>query len=269
MINVISDSMVNESTALPDNFCIIESRDTVQDYAQLQLEEINDNIQARRNKIFLLMEEVRRLRVQKRAKSALYAPDDNENEPPALSEYPSALPLLPSLKDETISQYYIAYGIGVTLLIAFGGILAPSLEVRLGLGGTSYAEFINMMNLPVQLSQVDPIVASFTGGAVGVLTSLLLVEVNNVKSQAKSRCWYCQGNGYLACAACAATGASISCHEGPNKISAPVQLDVKGNPTISNKCIPCSGTGKVMCTSCLCTGMALASEHDPRIDPFD
>jgi len=29
--------------------------------------------------------------------------------------------------------------------------------------------------------QVDPIVASFTGGAVGVLSMLLLVEVNNAK----------------------------------------------------------------------------------------
>ncbi|MCI45852.1 hypothetical protein A2U01_0067091, partial [Trifolium medium] len=25
----------------------------------------------------------------------------------------------------------------------------------------------------------------------------------------------------------------------------------------------------VMCPTCLCTGMAMASEHDPRIDPFD
>jgi len=25
---------------------------------------------------------------------------------------------------------------------------------------------------------------------------------------------------------------------------------------------------QVMCPTCLCTGMALASEHDPRIDPF-
>ena len=31
------------------------------------------------------------------------------------------------------------------------------------------------------LHQVDPIVASFTGGAVGVLSMLLLVEVNNAK----------------------------------------------------------------------------------------
>ena len=35
--------------------------------------------------------------------------------------------------------------------------------------------------------QVDPIVASFTGGAVGVLSMLLLVEVNNAKVCHNSR----------------------------------------------------------------------------------
>lgn len=40
------------------NFCIIEGPDTVQDFVQMRLKEIQDNIQSRRNKIFLLMEEV-------------------------------------------------------------------------------------------------------------------------------------------------------------------------------------------------------------------
>ncbi len=41
-----------------DAFCIIEGRETVLDFAQMQLQEIRDNISRRRNKIFLLMEEV-------------------------------------------------------------------------------------------------------------------------------------------------------------------------------------------------------------------
>ncbi len=41
-----------------DAFCIIEGRETVLDFAQMQLQEIRDNITKRRNKIFLLMEEV-------------------------------------------------------------------------------------------------------------------------------------------------------------------------------------------------------------------
>eukprot|EP00798_Chlamydomonas_sp_ICE-L_P000853 gene853-17781_t len=38
-------------------FCIIESREGVKDFEKLQLVEIDENIVARKNKIFLLMEE--------------------------------------------------------------------------------------------------------------------------------------------------------------------------------------------------------------------
>lgn len=41
------------------NFCIIEGPETVQDFVQMQSQEIQDNIRSRRNKIFLLMEEVK------------------------------------------------------------------------------------------------------------------------------------------------------------------------------------------------------------------
>lgn len=39
------------------SFCIIEGPETVQDFAQMQLQEIQENIRSRRNKIFLHMEE--------------------------------------------------------------------------------------------------------------------------------------------------------------------------------------------------------------------
>ena len=68
--------------------------------------------------------------------------------------------------------------------------------------------------------------------------------------QAKARCVYCSGTGYLPCAQCGTRGKLVS-REGTSCF-----------------CSTCSGTGKVMCTSCLCTGMAMATEHDPRIDPF-
>ena len=57
--------------------------------------------------------------------------------------------------------------------------------------GTSYEQFIRSMHLPQQLAQVDPIVASFCGGAVGVLSTLLVVEANNTSMQASKRCIYC------------------------------------------------------------------------------
>ncbi|MCI00019.1 hypothetical protein A2U01_0021033 [Trifolium medium] len=67
------------------------------------------------------------------------------------------------------------------------------MELKLGIGGTSYADFIQNVHLPMQLSQVDPIVASFSGGAVGVISALMVVEINNVKQQEQKRCKYCLG----------------------------------------------------------------------------
>lgn len=48
-------------------------------------------------------------------------------------------------------------------------------------------------------SEVDPIVASFSGGAVGVISSLIVVEINNVKQQEDKTCKYCHGTGTTLC----------------------------------------------------------------------
>lgn len=188
------------------------------------------------------MEEVRRLRIQERLKGghdgagALAAQISNDLND---DKFASALPFLPEFNESTVDRYFKAYYVIVAAIILFGGFFAPILEVKLGLGGTSYQEFIQSLHLPSQLSEVDPIVASFCGGAVGVLSTMLLIEVNNVKTQQGSRCVYCTGTGYLECGSCHGSG-----------------------------CSECSFTGKVMCTSCLCTGKKLATEHDVRADPF-
>jgi len=246
------------------SFCIIEGPETIQDFAKMQLQEIQDNVRSRRNKIFLLMEEVRRLRVQQRIKSAdmRNVNDEDENEMPDIQ---SSIPFLPRLTTATLKQFYGICFLFIAGIIIFGGLLAPTLELKLGLGGTTYEDFIRNMHLPLQLSQVDPIVASFSGGAVGVISALMVVEVNNVEQQEGKRCKYCHGTGYLACARCFNTGAivvvdPIARVDGSD---CPLQLPA------TERCPNCLGAGKVMCPTCLCTGMAMASEHDPRIDPFD
>ncbi|CAB4271158.1 unnamed protein product [Prunus armeniaca] len=247
----------------PAGFCIIEGPETVQDFAKMELQEIQDNIRSRRNKIFLHMEEVRRLRIQQRIKSAELGmlSEDQENELPS---FPSFIPFLPPLSSDNLKQYYVVCYSIIMAFILFGGLLAPTLELKLGIGGTSYKDFIESVHLPLQLSQVDPIVASFSGGAVGVISALMIVEINNVKQQEQKRCKYCVGTGYLACARCSSTGTlvltePISAVDGDQPLSLPK----------TERCSNCSGAGKVMCPTCLCTGMAMASEHDPRIDPFD
>ncbi|KAF5771224.1 hypothetical protein HanXRQr2_Chr14g0668171 [Helianthus annuus] len=245
-------------------FCIIEGPETVQDFDKMDIQEIQDNIRSRRNKIFLHMEEVRRLRIQQRIKSAELGIVDEEQDS-ELPNFPSFIPFLPPLSSANLKQYYATCFSLISGIIIFGGLLAPTLELKLGIGGTSYADFISSMHLPMQLSDVDPIVASFSGGAVGVISALMVVEINNVKQQEHKRCKYCLGTGYLACARCASTGAIV--------LIDPVASANGGNQPLSppktERCSNCSGAGKVMCPTCLCTGMAMASEHDPRIDPFD
>ena len=240
-----------ESKSLPENYCIIEGRNSVVDFADMQVEEIAMNIESRRQRVFLLMEELRRLRVQQRVKTI--GSEDADVEPKR--EFESVIPGFPVLTEDSVQDYRIYWGVAVGILLLFGGLIAPVAEVKLGLGGTSYAEFIDSVHLPAQLAQVDPIVASFTGGAVGAISAFFVIEIQNVKEQRKKICMYCKGSGYLQCAEC-------STSPRPGRL-----IDPKSN----TKCIcpTCSGTAKVMCTSCLCTGMALATEHDPRIDPFD
>lgn len=255
-----SDSSDKSNTA----FCIIEGPETVQDFDKMEMQEIQDNIRSRRNKIFLHMEEVRRLRIQQRIKSAELGilQEEQENELPS---FPSFIPFLPPLSSANLKQYYATCFSLIAGIMIFGGLLAPTLELKLGVGGTSYADFIQSMHLPMQLSQVDPIVASFAGGAVGVISALMVVEINNVKQQEHKRCKYCLGTGYLACARCSNTGYLV--------LVEPVSTinggDQPLSPPKTERCSNCSGSGKVMCPTCLCTGMAMASEHDPRIDPFD
>ncbi|KAK1392873.1 protein ORANGE-GREEN, chloroplastic [Heracleum sosnowskyi] len=263
-----SDSDYDSSSDLSDKnssaFCIIEGPETVQDFAKMEVQEIQDNIRSRRNKIFLHMEEVRRLRIQQRIKNAELGICNEEPET-ELPNFPSFIPFLPPLTSANLKQYYAICFSLISGIIIFGGLLAPALELKLGLGGTSYADFIQSMHLPMQLSDVDPIVASFSGGAVGVISALMVVEINNVKQQEQKRCKYCLGTGYLACARCSSTGGLV--------LSEPVATgngrDQHLSPPRTERCSNCSGAGKVMCPTCLCTGMAMASEHDPRIDPFD
>ncbi|XP_039790752.1 protein ORANGE, chloroplastic-like isoform X2 [Panicum virgatum] len=252
----------DDQAALSPGFCIIEGPETVQDFAKLDLQEIQDNIRSRRNKIFLHME-IRRLRIQQRIKNAELGISVEEPDR-ELPDFPSFIPFLPPLSAANLKVYYATCFTLIAGIMVFGGFLAPILELKLGIGGTSYEDFIRSVHLPMQLSQVDPIVASFSGGAVGVISALMVVEINNVKQQEHKRCKYCLGTGYLACARCSSTGALV--------LTEPVSTFSDDDQPLSaprtERCPNCSGAGKVMCPTCLCTGMAMASEHDPRIDPF-
>ena len=80
-------------------------------------------------------------------------------------KFSSALPLLPAMTEDTLDDYRAVYAIAVSLLILFGGLVAPVLEVKLGIGGASYADVIEKLHLPGQLAQVDRVRAAEPGVA--------------------------------------------------------------------------------------------------------
>ncbi|KZV21429.1 hypothetical protein F511_25657 [Dorcoceras hygrometricum] len=237
--NDADDFEIRSEDGRASNFCIIEGPETVQDFVLMQLQEIEDNIRSRRNKIFLLMEELRRLRIQQRIKNKKVV-DESHVEENEMPEIPSSIPFLPHVTPKTLKQLYLTSFSFISGILVFGGLVAPTLELKLGLGGTSYEDFIRNMRLPMQLSQVDPIVASFSGGAVGVISALMLLEINNVERQEKQRCKYCHGTGYLACARCSASGLCLS--------TEPIITNASNMPLrapTTTRCPNCSGSGKL------------------------
>lgn len=62
-----------------------------------------------------------------------------DNEPARVEieqqKYLSALPFLPPISEKTLKTYYTFYAAFFGTVILFGGLLAPLLEVKIGLGG--------------------------------------------------------------------------------------------------------------------------------------
>ena len=115
-------------SALPENFCIIESRESVKSFSDMQNEELELNIQSRRNKIFLLMEEVRRLRIQQRMRMKTVsssAPMDGPGETSSDTDesYPSFIPFFPPVNEKTMKLYTNLYYVTVAAIIMFGGLV--------------------------------------------------------------------------------------------------------------------------------------------------
>jgi len=246
--DTLSTLNLQANAALPEEPDYVMLGDDNSRYGELSVGQIEAYIQDRRNRIFQLMEEVRRLRIQQRIKAKSPGARGTQTVREAQEEetFPSALPYFPPINKNTIQDYINFYSVATPSIILFGGLIAPLLEVRMGLGGASYYEFITSIGLPPQLAEVDPIVASFCGGMIGVLSALLVVELNNAKEQAAKVCTFCSGMGYLTCGYCGGEG-------------------VRDGKSCSN----CGSLGKVMCTSCAATGKKVFSEHDPRIDPFN
>lgn len=105
--------------------------DFTQDFAKLPPSELQDSILARQDKIFILLEEIRRLRIQQRIRVSfpckhhasicavaslklgghciLQGGEVAIAESTEKEEYTSALPFLPPVNENTLNTYYAMY----------------------------------------------------------------------------------------------------------------------------------------------------------------
>jgi hypothetical protein len=274
------------------------------------------------------MEEVRRLRIQQRAKGG-----ETTKEQELLQEqFVSALPFLPPLSEKTLGNYYSFYAAFCCGIIAFGALVAPILEFKMGVGGectrpaaatvprliqsstmhackracmhkaqcmcivcssssthrtgtvpvatchrlacaaapsrstpaarthrccslwplaapspagTSYLDFVEGLHLPRQLAQVDPIVASFCGGAVGVVSALLVIEINNIKQQQKNR--WAAASGGAPGKQTPAPAAGCGCGGFPLRVAAPASAPCLAAQCAVQRLQTCTGNGMRKC----------------------
>ncbi|KAL4420422.1 hypothetical protein ABPG75_010078 [Micractinium tetrahymenae] len=215
-----------DSMMIPQKNTWIEKPEAVKDFATLQsmLDEIQQNIALRQDTISLLTGEVQRLRTQM---GGLEGSGLNTGSLPAASNGAASAAALqlgpgsPSDKAASMAASMLAqraerpapaaaagsfltnaglfsankstqanvaaYAGAVAGIVFFGGVVAPVIEDKLGLGGPAYYDFITSNGLPNTMAEVDPIVASHAGGAVGVLTAQLAQEAAAARRTGRQR----------------------------------------------------------------------------------
>lgn len=68
--------------------------------------------------------------------------------------FDSVLPFMPPVEEDTMQQYRLLYAGLVALIILFGGLVAPVLEVKLGLGGTTLGPLLQAVRGKKELLQL-------------------------------------------------------------------------------------------------------------------
>lgn len=186
-------------TDVPSTYSVADSPEAMKDFATLQsmMDEIQKNIVARQDKISLLTEEVKLLRGRMGVTESRMGSRSNAWSLPSLTNGngssqqaglilsqlqgaeagaagPSFLESL--LSDKSVQSSTASYALAVAAVVFAGGVAAPVVEEKLGLGAAAYYDYIASQDLPVTLAEVDPITSAVSGGAVGVLTAQLLAE---------------------------------------------------------------------------------------------
>lgn len=183
-------------TDVPESYSIADS-EALKDFATLQtmMDEIQKNITARQDKISLLTEEVKLLRgrmgmAESRIGGGSYYGSNGSDAQAGLilsklggadasmngAAGVDASVLQSLLTDKALQGSAASYALAVAAIVFTGGVAAPVVEEKLGLGAAAYYDYVASQDLPITLAEVDPVTSAVSGGAVGVLTAQLLAE---------------------------------------------------------------------------------------------
>jgi len=108
-------------------------------------------------------------------------------------------------------------------------------------------------------SSLNSIAAAFAGGTVGVMGSLVAIELRRLNLKEKAQCPYCRGRGVLPCATCAGSGTELkvtdqklaTCSESLAKQEVLLLQESRGDISFDIiKCECCEGKTTVLCTHC-------------------
>jgi hypothetical protein len=94
---------------------------------------------------------------------------------------------------------------------------------------------------------VNEFVAAVAGGTVGVMGTLIALEIGRQRARERKQCPYCRGSGKLPCGSCFSIGAVPSS---------------TAQPTAQLPCDLCVGTGYVRCNHCEGEGRLLPIEYE-------
>ncbi|CAM9794580.1 unnamed protein product [Discosporangium mesarthrocarpum] len=98
---------------------------------------------------------------------------------------------------------------------------------------------------------VNDWLAAMAGGSVGVMGTLIQLELKQERLKTRRNCPYCSGTGKLPCARCCGGGVVL--------VKSPVTGSV-----VSLPCPTCGGKKTVECLNCRGDGRAVPRELDPK-----
>uniref|UniRef100_A0A7R9U8V3 CR-type domain-containing protein n=1 Tax=Pinguiococcus pyrenoidosus TaxID=172671 RepID=A0A7R9U8V3_9STRA len=102
------------------------------------------------------------------------------------------------------------------------------------------------------------VACAFAGGTVGVMGSLVAIEIRKLQQRKRNACPYCVGTGRLTCAVCWGAG----------KVEI---AGAQGSQTVVVDCPNCAGKGQTTCVNCKGDGRLVPLMLDRRAsrDPED